>query len=269
MPELSRAVGIERKFIDMTRNDVLCYLDKCRKPENEDPLHKWIGTYNTEGKNDPCNHPSVNSCLIRVPDTVNSKNNKVVEVVQSWNKVRLAANSMLFKFQIELARRKLAHKSMRQRGKGADPYYNTYRIAGKRSTARSKTYRHFGYTNRSQPYSTIDWIETNILQGAGIGDYRKITLELVLAPYLVNVKKCDYDVAYNTIVKWLDKCGRIRPLDFKPRCKVNYAVKHANHGPVLYPMKLDTIKSKYPEMYIEIFALQQQQQQQELQRTIQ
>ena len=22
------------------------YLDECRKPENEDPLHKWIGSYN-------------------------------------------------------------------------------------------------------------------------------------------------------------------------------------------------------------------------------
>src|ERR671933_426326 len=48
LSELSRAVGIEKKFIDLTRDDVLCYLDKCRKPENEDPLHKWIGTYNTK-----------------------------------------------------------------------------------------------------------------------------------------------------------------------------------------------------------------------------
>jgi hypothetical protein len=32
----------------MTRDDVLCYLDKCRKTENEDPLHKWIGSYNTK-----------------------------------------------------------------------------------------------------------------------------------------------------------------------------------------------------------------------------
>ncbi|MFL6331655.1 MAG: hypothetical protein ACJ705_11660, partial [Nitrososphaeraceae archaeon] len=29
----------------MTRDDVLCYLDKYRKSENEEPLHKWIGTY--------------------------------------------------------------------------------------------------------------------------------------------------------------------------------------------------------------------------------
>jgi integrase len=46
LSEVSKAVGIEKKFIDMTRDDVLCYLDKCRKTENEDPLHKWIGSYN-------------------------------------------------------------------------------------------------------------------------------------------------------------------------------------------------------------------------------
>jgi hypothetical protein len=31
--ELSKAVGIEKKFIDMTSDDILCYLDKCRKTE--------------------------------------------------------------------------------------------------------------------------------------------------------------------------------------------------------------------------------------------
>jgi integrase len=48
LSELSKAVGIEKNFIDMARDEVLCYLDNCRKPENEDPLHKWIGTYNTK-----------------------------------------------------------------------------------------------------------------------------------------------------------------------------------------------------------------------------
>jgi hypothetical protein len=30
----------------MTREDILSYLDRYRKFENEDPLHKWIGSYN-------------------------------------------------------------------------------------------------------------------------------------------------------------------------------------------------------------------------------
>jgi integrase len=48
LAQLSKTVGTAKKFIDMTRDDVILYLDKCRKPENEDPLHKWIGSYNTK-----------------------------------------------------------------------------------------------------------------------------------------------------------------------------------------------------------------------------
>jgi hypothetical protein len=48
LAELSKAVGVEKSYQDMTRDDVLCYLDKGRKPENQDPLHKRIGSYNTK-----------------------------------------------------------------------------------------------------------------------------------------------------------------------------------------------------------------------------
>jgi integrase/recombinase XerD len=46
LAEISKTVGISKLFSDMTRDDVLYYLDKCRKSENDDPLHKWIGSYN-------------------------------------------------------------------------------------------------------------------------------------------------------------------------------------------------------------------------------
>ena len=39
-----------KKFIDMTRDDVLSYLDKSRKPEDEDPLHKTFKKYDIEQK---------------------------------------------------------------------------------------------------------------------------------------------------------------------------------------------------------------------------
>lgn len=35
-----------RPFKQMTREDVLTFLDGIRKPEASDPMHKWIGTYN-------------------------------------------------------------------------------------------------------------------------------------------------------------------------------------------------------------------------------
>jgi hypothetical protein len=35
-----------KPFKEMTHEDILLFLDTLRKPENTDPLHKWIGTYN-------------------------------------------------------------------------------------------------------------------------------------------------------------------------------------------------------------------------------
>jgi hypothetical protein len=34
-----------KPFKDMTRQDIIEYLDTLRKPESVDPMHKWIGTY--------------------------------------------------------------------------------------------------------------------------------------------------------------------------------------------------------------------------------
>jgi hypothetical protein len=36
----------QKHFGEISREDVLSYLDSFRKPEETDPLHKWIGTYN-------------------------------------------------------------------------------------------------------------------------------------------------------------------------------------------------------------------------------
>ena len=35
-----------KSFKEMTREDLLAYMDGLRKPEVHDPMHKWIGTYN-------------------------------------------------------------------------------------------------------------------------------------------------------------------------------------------------------------------------------
>ena len=35
-----------KSFKEITRQDLLSFLDGHRKPEDVDPLHKWIGTYN-------------------------------------------------------------------------------------------------------------------------------------------------------------------------------------------------------------------------------
>jgi integrase len=45
-----RVLGLfccSKNFKEVTREDVLEFLDRRRKPESLDPLHKWIGTYNS------------------------------------------------------------------------------------------------------------------------------------------------------------------------------------------------------------------------------
>lgn len=36
----------QKSFKQITRQDVLSFLDRLRKPDGSDPLHKWIATYN-------------------------------------------------------------------------------------------------------------------------------------------------------------------------------------------------------------------------------
>ena len=37
----------QKRFEDMIRDDILLFLDQCRKPENDDPMHKWVNSYNS------------------------------------------------------------------------------------------------------------------------------------------------------------------------------------------------------------------------------
>jgi hypothetical protein len=34
-----------KSFRDMTRQDIIDFLDRLRKPESVDPLHQWVGSY--------------------------------------------------------------------------------------------------------------------------------------------------------------------------------------------------------------------------------
>jgi hypothetical protein len=199
---------------------------------------KW-----TEGKNDPANHPSVNSCLLRIPGSTNSKNLKMVELVQEWNGVAPAANRMLSNFYIKLAAQKIAHRSKQRE------YYFQRKYM-------TKNYDHFG-SRTTVDFTTnaidgIAWIN-DLLAGDGIADYRKLMVDLVLAPYLVNIKQCDYNTAFSKIIEWLDKCGRKKRLSFRASYKVGYALRRSLKTGIR-PMRLDTMKNNYGDMYNEIFS---------------
>jgi hypothetical protein len=75
---------------------------------------------------------------------------------------------------------------------------------------------------------------------------------LILAPYLINVRKLSYEESYTIIKNWLDRCDKLENLDnyrnFEYRIK--YAPKNAvNKG--IGPMSKEKIKTDatYSELY--------------------
>ena len=52
----------------------------------------------------------------------------------------------------------------------------------------------------------------------------------ILAPYLINIRKCSADEAFNTIRDWLDKCSQLRRLDFNPNYMIKYIILILQRG---------------------------------------
>jgi hypothetical protein len=120
-----------------------------------------------------------------VPGSYNSKyveQNREVKITQQWDGFRPKVNPLLYHFYIYLADRKLKEFNNMQR-------------------------------NQAERYqgNTISWIEK--LLETPIEDYRKNAVNLILAPYLINVKNLSYDAALNIINSWLSKCGELRQLE--------------------------------------------------------
>jgi Primase X len=169
---------------------------------------------------DTNNNPAFKSCLLRIPGSINNKydeQNKEVKIIQRLDGFRPKVNPLCYHLYIYLADRKL---------------------------------KEFKYMQRNQTESyrgnTIPWIEK--LLETSIDDYRKNAINLILAPYLINVRKVSYDIALNIINSWLVKCGELRQLDQDFNYLVRYALKYcAKNGN--RPLKLDTLKTKNLLLY--------------------
>jgi hypothetical protein len=168
-------------------------------------------------KSDTNNHPAFKSCLLRIPGSYNSKYNEEVKLIQGWDGFRPKANSLYYDFYIYLADKKLKEFNNMQKNK-TECYHD----------------------------NTIPWIE-KLLQ-TPIDDYRKNAVNLILAPYLINVKKLSYDAALNIVIDWLSKCGKSRQLDQDFNYLVRYALKYCAKNRNR-PLKLDTLKTKNLILY--------------------
>jgi hypothetical protein len=199
------------------------------KPSEQ--LLRFYKDYFSNGKADSRNYPSFKSCLLRIPGSINSKYNTPVKIIQKWNGIRpRITKDLLIAFRGWLIQKEIDKKIRLQKA---------LHIKNNR--------------NQNYPINNIKnyfWIE-KLLQ-TGIEDCRKLTIDLILAPYLIHVMKFDYNKTYKTVREWLDKCNSVQKLDdsrnFNQRIKD--AIKTSTDKQIP-PMSITKIKSdnRYDELY--------------------
>ena len=181
---------------------------------------KFASTYFSKGNSDPNNHPSLKSCLLRIPSTINTKSGNEVKIIQRWNGIRPNIECLLGSLRLELTCERIREQNKLKQ------------------LAKSK-YR-YGNSN------TIFWIET--LLKIPIKNFRKNTVDLILTPYLIHIRKLEPNEVYKIIYNWLSECNKDRTLNFNADSKINYAINRAIQEKKP-PMGLEKLKNRDKIIY--------------------
>ena len=194
-----------RGFILEEKDRFACYIDPNKK-DLTSRFMQFAEDYLTNKKSDPQHRPSVRSCLIRIPGTINSKYNQEVTIVQKWDGLRPPIQYLLRDYRTWLVAEKINDKLEEKKS---------------RSNRNSKN---FGYGRTD----TIPWIE-KLLQ-TPIADHRKYAIWRINMPYLFNIKKLSDSEVASILHTWLDSCAAVRQLDFNSkyliRQNINNCKKH-------------------------------------------
>ncbi len=193
---------------------------RLREPDGKDLTSKFMQfaeEFLTNKKEDPQHRPSINSCLVRIPGTINSKCAQEVKIIQQWNNQKPAINYLLRDFRRWLIDEKLERSKYAKHARAQD-------------------------TNST----TIWWIE-KLLQ-TPLDDYRKFTVWRILAPYLINIRKYSADEAFHLMRDWLDRCSSLRRLEFNPNYMIKYNINTAKRGGYL-PISLQKLKIENSYLY--------------------
>ena len=181
----------------------------------------------SNGKADPKHLPSINSCLIRIPGTLNSKNAEQVRIIQQWDgktpNIRWIASDF-FDYLVDKRIKKIKERK-------------------KREKSRSK-YNLSSHYHNDLSIRRIEWIE-KLLQ-IPLEDYRKDCIWRILCPYLTNVKKLPEEEIIVILEKWLEKCDHTRKTDFNHRLVIK---KNLRYVKSYLPPSRDRIKEDLPKLY--------------------
>ncbi|MDN5847793.1 MAG: DNA primase noncatalytic subunit PriX [Candidatus Nitrosocosmicus sp.] len=194
-----------KEFISSVRNDLTT------------EFIRFAAKYFTNGKGDPLHNPSIYSCLIRIPESINSKYNERVKIIQKWDGVEAMGNSIVLPFLDPLIQLKIEFEELR------------------------KTDLRPGFKDNKK---IIPWIE-KLLQ-TPISDHRYYCLWHILIPYLINIKRLQENEVISILTEWLDKCNKLNQVRWKYPRKIEEQLGYDKGYP---PISLENLKKENFELY--------------------
>jgi hypothetical protein len=182
--------------------------------------------YLSANRCDSGHHPAIKSCMLRIPGSINSKCKELgldpqIRLLQRWDGCRPDYRLLIGDFHAYLAG-KVTHR---------------FSIA-------STIVEHAAANDND-----IAWID-RLLQ-TPIRDWRKTAVALILAPYLITIKRLSYELAYNMIMQWASKCAELSYL--RPNIqsfidRIHISLTRAKERGQR-PMRWTTLVQDYSDMY--------------------
>ena len=185
--------------------------------------------YFTDYAADRLHNPTVKSCLVRIPGSLNSKcvtkwQDAEVKIIQKWDGSKPSIQPLLRHFRVWLIQKRIDDmEELKKQEK--------YQISVSKTKERT---------------NTIKWIENGILEHP-LSNHRKYIIWRVLSPYLLNVRKLPKEEAYSVMKEWLDKCGKIEKLNFNSKIKIKDGLKGASKG--YLPVSMEKLKEENRQLY--------------------
>jgi hypothetical protein len=197
--------------------------------ENTETLFLRFGkNFLSDGYSDCFNNPSLKSCLLRVPNSFNSKclarglaaEQAMVRVVNKWNYVRPSIGNLMGSFYAFLVSERI--------------------ILERRKIPLS-------HHNKRYSYYEIQWIEK--LLETPLTDHRKYCLWRIFVPYLMNVKYLSTSDTLLILETWCYNSNKLRSLDFNAYRKIKENITHVNN---YLPISKANLKKQNPDLFIKV-----------------
>ncbi len=201
---------------------------------------QFAKNYFANGKSDPQHRPKYKTCLIRIPETYNSKcllkgkskGESKVKILQKWNGKRIDAEPLIYDFRAWLTQQELDLKKSETRKQKPHVKQTQLKVSNP------------GIKSPSQG-SRINWIEQ--LLKTPIEDHRKYCLWRILGPYLLNTKQLSDQTSAHILERWLLECNKKRSVNFDVKTRVHGIVKR-NRG--FHPISLSKLETENNGLFL-------------------